>query len=72
MFNEICINEEMLPKYTYTYMIKMSRKVDKSNTYNGFRGKISFFIPRRTSSDSLNKERTSSSIYLSVYIYIYI
>ena len=20
MFNEICINEEMLPKYTYTYI----------------------------------------------------
>ena len=25
-------------------MIKVSRKVEKSNTYNGFSGNISFFI----------------------------
>ena len=33
-------------------MIKISRKVDKSNTYNGFSGNISYFIQGRTSSDS--------------------
>ena len=32
-------------------MMKISGKVDKSNTYNGFSGNISFFINRRTSSD---------------------
>ena len=32
-------------------MIKISRKVDKSNTYNGFSGNISFFIHIKTSSD---------------------
>ena len=31
-------------------MIKISGKVDKSNTYNGFSGNISFLI-HRTSSD---------------------
>ena len=37
--------------------IKISRKVDRSNTYNGFRCNISFFIYGRTSSDSVNEER---------------
>ena len=32
-------------------MIKISGKVDKSNTYNRFSGYISFFIHGRTSSD---------------------
>ena len=32
-------------------MIKMSGKVDKSNTYNGFTGNVSFFINRKTSPD---------------------
>ena len=32
-------------------MIKIRGKVDKSNTYNGFNGNISFFINRGTSSD---------------------
>ena len=32
-------------------MIKISGKVDNSNTYNGFNGNISYFINRRTSSD---------------------
>ena len=32
-------------------MIKISRKVDKSNIYNGFSSNISFFIPGRTLSD---------------------
>ena len=32
-------------------MIRISGKVNKSNTYNEFRGNISFFINRRTSSD---------------------
>ena len=32
-------------------MIKISGKVDKSDTYNGFSGIISFFIHRKTSSD---------------------
>ena len=32
-------------------MIKISGKVDKSNTYNGFNNSISFFINRRTSSE---------------------
>ena len=31
--------------------IKISGKVDKSNTYNGFNGNILFFINRRISSD---------------------
>ena len=30
-------------------MIKVSRKVDKANTYKGFSANISFFINRRTS-----------------------
>ena len=33
--------------------MKISRKMDKSNTYNGFRDYNSFFIHRR----SVNKER---------------
>ena len=32
-------------------MIKIRRKVDKSNTYNRFSGNISFFINRRISSN---------------------
>ena len=35
----------------YDNMIKISGKVDKSNTYNGFSCIISFFIQGRTSSD---------------------
>ena len=31
-------------------MIKISGKVDKSNTYNGFSNNISFFVLERTSS----------------------
>ena len=34
-------------------IIKISRKVDGSNTYNGFTSNISFFIQERTPSDSL-------------------
>ena len=30
-------------------MIKISGKVNKSNTYNGFSGNISFFIKRTSS-----------------------
>ena len=37
-------------------MIKICGKVEKSNTYNGFNGNISFFINRGTSSDSLNRK----------------
>ena len=37
--------------YIYIYMIKISGKVDKSNTYNGFSSNISFFIRERTSSN---------------------
>ena len=37
-------------------MIKISGKADKSNTYNGFSGNISFFIQGRTSSDKINFE----------------
>ena len=33
------------------YMIKISGKMDKSDTYNSFSGNISFFIHRRTSSN---------------------
>ena len=33
------------------YMIKISGKVDKSNTYNGYSSNISFFIHRRRTSD---------------------
>ena len=32
-------------------MIKISEKVDKQKTYNGFSGDISFFIHGRTSSE---------------------
>ena len=32
-------------------MIKISGKVDKLNTYNGFSSNIPFFIQRRTSLD---------------------
>ena len=32
-------------------MIKLSRKIDKPNTYKRFSGNISFFNNRRTSSD---------------------
>ena len=32
-------------------MIKISWKIDDSNTYNGFSGNISFFIDSGTSSD---------------------
>ena len=32
--------------------IKISEKVHKSNTYNGFTSNVSFFIQGRTSSDS--------------------
>ena len=35
----------------YIYMIKISGKVDKSNSYNELNGNISFFINRRTSSE---------------------
>ena len=31
-------------KYMYIHMIKISGRVDKSNTYNGFSGNITFFI----------------------------
>ena len=31
-------------------MIKIRRKVNKSNAYNGFSGNISFFINKRISS----------------------
>ena len=34
------------------WMIKISRKADKSNTYNGSNANISFFINRRTLSES--------------------
>ena len=37
--------------YIYIYMIKISGKVHKSNTYNRFSSNISFFILWRTSSD---------------------
>ena len=30
MFNEICINEEMLPKYTYIYIYPYPRRVEFS------------------------------------------
>ena len=29
MFNEICINEEMLPKYTYIYIYKRIKSLTK-------------------------------------------
>ena len=32
-------------------IIKINGKMGESNTYNGFSSNISFFIPRRTSSD---------------------
>ena len=37
--------------YIYTNMIKISGKVDKSNTYNRFSSNILFFIHGRTFSD---------------------
>ena len=45
------INEEMIDDGTSEKMTKIRRKVDKSNTYNGFRSNISFFIHGRTFSD---------------------
>ena len=44
-------------------MMKISGKVDKSNTYNWFSDDISLFIQGRTSSDGY--------IYIYIYIYIY-
>ena len=41
-------------------------KVDISNTYNGFRSNISFFIQGRTSSDSLNKEQNITKPVVSI------
>ena len=32
-------------------MIKISRKIDKSNSYNGFSSNVSFFIQGTISSD---------------------
>ena len=39
MFNEICINEEMLPKYTYIYIYteresERERERSRENSYN--------------------------------------
>ena len=61
MFNQICINEEMLPNYIYIYIYiyiymyiyiytKNKWKVDKSSTYNEFYYNILFFIQGRNSS----------------------
>ena len=43
------------------YMIKISGKVDKSNTYNGFNANISFFIDGTSSYSYLS---TSSLIFI--------
>ena len=45
----IYIYIEMVDFGTSDKMIKVSEKVDKSNTYNGFSVNSSFFINRRTS-----------------------
>ena len=80
MFNEICINEEMLPIYIYIYMIKISGKMNKSDTYKGFSSSdISFFIPRiypLQVSDYFIifhfNTHTHTHTHTSIYIYIYI
>ena len=46
----MCVCVEMIDFGESYKMIKIRGKVDKSNTYNGFSGNISFFIDRRTSS----------------------
>ena len=45
----IYIYGEMLDFSESDKMIKISGKVDKSNTYNGFTSHVSFFIQGRTS-----------------------
>ena len=52
-------------------MIKIRGKVDKPNTYNGFRSIISVLIQGSWISSSLNKERNITTFPL-IYIYIYI
>ena len=47
----VCAREEMVDFGEPEKMIKMSGKVNKRYTYNGFSGNISFIIHRRTSSD---------------------
>ena len=51
-------------------MIKISEKVNKSGTYNGF-SNISFFI-HRTSSDFRVSDSSTFLLILIIYIYIYI
>ena len=51
MYVYIYICGEMVDFGESDKMIKISGKVDKSNTYNGFNGNISFFVNRRTLSD---------------------
>ena len=50
--------------YINIYIIKISGKVNESNTYNGF---ISFFIQGRISSDSLSETPKST---ICPYLYI--
>ena len=47
----ICIYGEMVDFGESNKIIKISGKMDKSNTYNSFRSYISFVIQERTSSD---------------------
>ena len=54
-------------------MIKISRKVNKSNTYNGFKSNTSFFIQGRTSSDeNISYIYKHTHTHTHIYIYIYV
>ena len=59
-------------------MIKISGKVDKSNTYNGFSSNISFFIQGRKERNTTIKVVVCiwlihfSAYFYHIYIYIYI
>ena len=60
LFNQICINEEMLPKYTLiyasAYAVKLARRVEKSRS----------IWRKHVSRARLNKVRK----YVSVYVYV--
>ena len=84
------INKKIYNIYIYIsrngrFWGKINGKVNKSNTYNGFRCNISFFIQEIWRSSSLAKERNIttkpvvsvwfiyfSTYFHSIYIYIYI
>ena len=66
----------MILVYIYIYIygggIKLDGKVDKSNTYNGFWGNISFFRPVIIFISIILSDSPKSTISLSLSLYIYI